>query len=295
MQTVGVLTATVALIYVIFQVYFDWSWPAEKVKRILGTTTDEKSGDTVNTQAPEESTSGKISNYFWVIVHFPFHLALVMVMEGATQFVIWWKVVELINYVSDKFYEAFKLVELESATNIAENMVVRLNETVNFIWELYPRDLLVSHFHREALLETISGFSDEYLKAFPTPEQMEANLPHSNFTNAFRGLKLTTLNSILQNFNIEAIKDEGWDQHPETYEEQAFQDAADEFYLVVRCLTPPLFLLLSLFSPSLPPPPTKTLTPDHHSTSTSSASPAPPWSSWQSCTSSHATTPTRLR
>lgn len=209
-----------ALIYIIFQIYFDWSWPAEKVNE-----TDQRK------QA--ERPGHKIFSYFWIIFHFPFHLALVLLMEGATQFVIWWKVVELIDFVSSKFLEAFRLAEEEGATGIAKHMVDHLNATINHIWDLYPRDLLVSHFHRNILLDTIGTFTDDHLKNYPTPEEMEREPSHHDFTNAFRGLKLTTLNSILKNFNIEAIEDAGWDDHPETYEEQAFDDAAKKFQLVV--------------------------------------------------------------
>ena len=229
-QTVGVLTATVALIYIIFQIYFDWAWPADNFNE----------SDQEPVEQSKQSKARKIFSYFWIIFHFPFHLALVLVMEGATQFVIWWKVVELIGFVSSQFLEAFRLAEQEGANGIAEHMVLHLNSTINYIWDLYPRDLLVSHFHRNKLLETIGNFSDDHLKNYPTPEEMERQPSHHDFTDAFRGLKLTTLNSILQNFNIESIADAGWDDHPETYEEQAFDDAADKFeFVVCALLTPP--------------------------------------------------------
>ena len=66
-----------------------------------------------------------------------------------------------------------------------------------------------------------------------TPETIEADPSHHDFTEAFRTLKVTTLNSILKNFNIEAIEDDGWLDHPETYEQHAFNDAAERFELVV--------------------------------------------------------------
>ncbi|KAK5655358.1 hypothetical protein OQA88_5925 [Cercophora sp. LCS_1] len=242
-QTVGVLTATVALIYIIFQIYFDWSWPADKVKSLLSDGQQARQGK------QEVETSTKLSTLAWILVHFPFHLALVLVMEGATQFVIWWKIVEMIDFVGDKFLAAFKLAESETATGIAAGMVQHLNETINIIWEQYPRDLLVSHFHREALLKTIGNFSDDYLKDYPTPDEMEADPSHHDFTDAFRALKVTTLNSILKNFNIEAIEDAGWQDHPETYEQHAFEDAADRFnlvYIYVFCLSGAALILMAV-------------------------------------------------
>lgn len=34
---------------------------------------------------------------FWVLVHFPFHVALLLFVEGATQFVVWWKAVSFLS------------------------------------------------------------------------------------------------------------------------------------------------------------------------------------------------------
>ncbi|GAB1316871.1 Low temperature requirement A [Madurella fahalii] len=239
-QTVGVLTATVALIYVLFQIYFDWSWPADKIRKVLSTETVK--------QDQGQDRGSKISTYFWSLAHFPFHLALVLIMEGATQFVIWWKIVELIDYVSNEFFFAFQMTEAEGGPGIASRMVRHLNDTINVIWEQYPRDLLVSHFHREELLGKIGDFSDEYLTGFPTPEAMAATQTHGEFVEAFRALKVTTLNSILRNFNIEAIEDAGWSHHPETYEQHAFDDAAARFnlvYIYVFCLAGAALILMA--------------------------------------------------
>lgn len=34
---------------------------------------------------------GSIRQQFWAFLHFPFHLVLVLFMEGTAQFVIWFK------------------------------------------------------------------------------------------------------------------------------------------------------------------------------------------------------------
>jgi hypothetical protein len=154
-------------------------------------------------------------------------------MEGATQFILWWKIVELIDYVSAEFLSAFRLAESDT-TNIASAMVRHLNRTINHIWERYPHDLLVSHFHREALLQTIGTFPDAHrLRDFSTPEALEGNPAFSTFTEAFRALKPTTLNSILRNLNIDEIAD----------------DAAQRFdlvYIYVFCAAGTALVLMEL-------------------------------------------------
>ncbi|KAM7192565.1 hypothetical protein V8F20_008774 [Naviculisporaceae sp. PSN 640] len=240
-QTVGVLTATVALIYIIFQIYFDWAWPPEIINKRRNPPSD--------SDHQEEKSPAKTALYLWTLAHFPFHLALVLVMEGATQFVVWWKIVELIDYVSDRFLSAFRLAEADTRTNIADSMVLHLNTTVNEIWEQYPRDLLVSHFHREELLKIIGDFKDSALRGFSTPDGLEGNAEFQNFTDAFRALKVTTLNSILKNYGIEEIEDAGWQDHPETYEQHAFDDAAKRFnmvYIYVFCLAGAAMILMGL-------------------------------------------------
>ena len=42
---------------------------------------------------------GAIRQELWAFLHFPFHLALVLMVEGAAQFIVWRKVVEVVRYV----------------------------------------------------------------------------------------------------------------------------------------------------------------------------------------------------
>jgi len=48
---------------------------------------------------------GELRQEIWASLHFPFHLALVLLVEGASQFILWRKVVEVVSYVSpENFY-----------------------------------------------------------------------------------------------------------------------------------------------------------------------------------------------
>lgn len=42
---------------------------------------------------------GSIRQQIWAFLHFPFHVALVLFLEGTSQFVIWHKMVEAARYV----------------------------------------------------------------------------------------------------------------------------------------------------------------------------------------------------
>jgi len=215
-DTVAVLAATVALIYIIYQIYFDWSWPTARFM------------------------SSEIFLYVWCLFHLPFHICLVLVMEGATQFVVWWKIVEMIDHVSERFLDAYHIAvsDVDTSAGIALRMANHLNETISKIWEHYPPDLFVTYHHRDHLLSELSEIDDSHWDSFPSIEQLERGAVTDErftaFVEDFRALKITTLNSILKSFRIEAIHDEGWDDdNPATYQETAYEKTADRFNLVV--------------------------------------------------------------
>ncbi|KAK5657493.1 hypothetical protein OQA88_3065 [Cercophora sp. LCS_1] len=218
-NTVGVLAATVALIYIIFQIYFDWAWPAARFM------------------------SSEPWMYVWSLAHLPFHICLVLIMEGATQFVVWWKIVEMIEYVSVEFYAAYEAAMVDRGERIAHRLVERVNGTIEEIWTHYPPDLYVTHYHKEELLREMLGIDDSHWETFPSLEELDGGIltdeRWANFVDRFRAVKVTVLNSILKSFNIEEIEDDGWRDHPSTYQQHAYEDAANRFnlvYIYVFCL-----------------------------------------------------------
>jgi hypothetical protein len=229
-QTVGVLTATVALIYIIFQIYFDWAWPAARFM------------------------SSEPFLYVWSLFHLPFHICLVLVMEGATQFVVWWKIVEMIYYVSNEFHGAYETaIASAGGSSIAQTMVQTLNATIETIWQHYPPDLYVTHYHKEELLLDLSRIDDSRWAGFPSADEVESgiaiNPQFKSFVEDFRALKVTVLNSLLKSFNIEEIQDDGWRDHPSTYQEHAYEAAATRFnlvYIYVFCLAGAALVIMSL-------------------------------------------------
>ncbi|KAL2207304.1 hypothetical protein CC79DRAFT_1333100 [Sarocladium strictum] len=66
-QTIGVVTACIALVYIVYMVYSDW------VSKV---------------QLPGWRQMA------WVLIHFPLHLAMMLFMEGVSNFIIFWKLTE---------------------------------------------------------------------------------------------------------------------------------------------------------------------------------------------------------
>jgi hypothetical protein len=69
-QTIGVVTASCAAIYSVFLVYFDWI---------------------------REQYLPRWRQIYWVSLHLPFHLALVLFMHGFTQLIMWTKIFDVLN------------------------------------------------------------------------------------------------------------------------------------------------------------------------------------------------------
>ncbi|KAK0632613.1 hypothetical protein B0T14DRAFT_490941 [Immersiella caudata] len=138
-------------------------------------------------------------------------------MEGATQFVVWWKVIEMIYYVS-----------------------------------AIPARSLRTHYHKEELLLDLKDIDDSHWVGFPSAEEVESGLTSNpefkGFVEDSRGLEVTVLNSLLKSFNIEEIGDDGWRDHPSTYQDHAYEAAAARFnlvYIYVFCLAGAALIIMS--------------------------------------------------
>lgn len=58
---IGTVISAVIIIYFVYMIYFDWM---------------------------NKTECGRIREGFWVFLHFPFHLALVLLVEGVAQYVL---------------------------------------------------------------------------------------------------------------------------------------------------------------------------------------------------------------
>jgi hypothetical protein len=57
--------------------------------------------------APDNIKYGRIGQIFWAVLHFPFHLGLVLSVEGLRQVTTWWSFQQAIKMVSRKAKDAF--------------------------------------------------------------------------------------------------------------------------------------------------------------------------------------------
>ncbi|KAG6003171.1 hypothetical protein E4U21_002285 [Claviceps maximensis] len=112
-RTIGLITAGVATIYFVFLIYFDWlrsSFYLPAVRQII-----------------------------WTTVHLPFHLSLVLFLQAFTQFIMWGKVMGVLNRMN---VDLFSFDDDSPATNTTSaDMAKYIQQLVDQYYALYPAKL----------------------------------------------------------------------------------------------------------------------------------------------------------
>ncbi|KAH0523048.1 hypothetical protein TsFJ059_008102 [Trichoderma semiorbis] len=156
---IGILTAGVATTYMVFLIYWDWM---------------------------KTAYLPPLRQMLWTLVHFPFHLALVLFMQGFTQFIQWSKVIDVLNNLSTNWiiFDPVKLAHTTSEKEALDN----ITDIPNAFWPKLGKALTI----------------DDY--ELPDDENT------LTFYNLFSGLLNAMENSVFAVFEIdlqkEALKEE---------------------------------------------------------------------------------------
>ncbi|EHK16258.1 uncharacterized protein TRIVIDRAFT_164235, partial [Trichoderma virens Gv29-8] len=105
---IGILVAGVATTYMVFLVYWDWM---------------------------KSAYLPPLRQMIWTMIHFPFHLALVLFMQGFTQFIQWSKVIDVLNNLSTNWL-IFDPDRLAHATS--EQVQQNMTKELRTFFESYP-------------------------------------------------------------------------------------------------------------------------------------------------------------
>lgn len=186
----------------------------------------------------------------WTLVHFPFHLALVLFMQGFTQFIQWSKVIDVLNNLSTNWiiFDPVKLAHTTSA-KVQQNLTAELAKFEN----LYPPTYSATIELIQEALGNITDISNSFwpqLGKALTSDDYE--LPDDDntvtFYNLFSGLLNAMENSVFAVFEIdlqkEALKEErekGGSSGEQSLSANGAQidDATWERYNLVVCYLPP--------------------------------------------------------
>ncbi|KAL6792179.1 hypothetical protein GGI42DRAFT_364747 [Trichoderma sp. SZMC 28013] len=200
---IGILIAGVATTYMVFLIYWDWM---------------------------KTAYLPPLRQMLWTLVHFPFHLALVLFMQGFTQFIQWSKVIDVLNNLSTNwiFFDPEKLAHTTSA-KVQQNLTDELTKFEN----LYPPTYVNTIELIQEALGNITDIPNSFwakLGKAQTDDNYE--LPDDDsletFSNLFAGLINAMENSVFAVFEIdlqkEALKEER--EKGSTEEQSAAQNGA---------------------------------------------------------------------
>lgn len=187
--TIGLVTAAAATVYFVFLVYFDW----------LGT----------KTHLPH------FRRNFWVALHFPFHLALVLFMQGFTQMLIWGKIARQLRRAFDSADPSDDLNLVGDSTTTQE-VFNAMNETVQGFLKDYPSKLESTSEVINLALKNISSLPDKFWPTLAkvTTDDAENSLGSLNGTDETNLEKLyysvgsiaaSLANNVFQAFNTEVL------------------------------------------------------------------------------------------
>ncbi|KAH6681676.1 bacterial low temperature requirement A protein-domain-containing protein [Halenospora varia] len=156
---IGTVIAAVTLLYFIYMIYFDWMNRAQ-----FGTFRQE----------------------LWAFLHFPFHLALVLLVEGTAQFIIWRKVAEVVARINTLFSTTGRTFLSTGNTNSITLSTLFVNAT-DAVYAEFPPKFTRTLYETQNAIYTIGNAT------FNSTEQLQG------ISTLFSVIR----DSIFDSFNIE--------------------------------------------------------------------------------------------
>ncbi|KAI1460386.1 hypothetical protein F4805DRAFT_417368 [Annulohypoxylon moriforme] len=198
---IGLVTAGTALIYIIFQIYFDWEH--------------------------EEHSMSKRHQVWWTSMHLPFHIALVLLLEGASQFVVWARIVESTNSVISKVLETEQKALTSDPTS--EEVSKSLGDLViPFLTKYQPLDVIETMKSVNETLEEIADMPDSFWNSDPSPD--DSTLEH--YLNDLAELTNTMINAVYNAFGFNPPEEQESMPKTEFWQTAAAVASAKRFILV---------------------------------------------------------------
>ncbi|KAI0900069.1 hypothetical protein F4806DRAFT_454954 [Annulohypoxylon nitens] len=198
---IGLVTAGTALIYIIFQIYFDWMH--------------------------DEHSMSKRHQVWWTALHLPFHIALVLLLEGASQFIIWARIVESANSIINKVLATEQKALTGDPTS--EEVSKKLGDLViPFLNKYQPLDVLETMKSVNETLEEIADMPDSFWSSDPSPD--DSKLQH--YLSDLAELTNTMINAIYNAFGFNPPEEQEEMPKTEFWQTQAAVASAKRFILV---------------------------------------------------------------
>lgn len=200
--TIGIVTAACAAIYSVFLVYFDWI---------------------------REQYLPRWRQLYWVSLHLPFHLALVLFMHGFTQLIMWTKIIDVIqSRINEEYNGIGDLDQVGNSSSI--DITKRIDEIISPFFDDYGKLNSMALFTYNIALSNISMLPDSTWKEHPgilkaiwlngtVDGGFEKSTTYQALYDALVAISASMYTSLFETYGVEVAQDLAGNQ---TYEEIIF-------------------------------------------------------------------------
>ncbi|KAI2621185.1 hypothetical protein GGR54DRAFT_600513 [Hypoxylon sp. NC1633] len=196
---IGLVAAGTALIYIIFQLYFDWMH--------------------------EDSSMSKRHQVWWTSLHLPFHISLVLLLEAASQFIVWARIIESASAALKKLIDA--QYEITGDTTSAEVAEVFAGVIEPFLKKYKPSDVIETMNSVNQSLTDIANIPN----SFWTSDSPQDDPNYAHWESDVVVLVNTMVNAIYNAFEYEPPEELTAD-NPENWQYEAAMSVFRRFILV---------------------------------------------------------------
>lgn len=223
--TIGVVTAACAAIYSVFLVYFDWI---------------------------REQYLPRWRQLYWVCLHLPFHLALVLFMHGFTQLIMWTKIIDvLMNEIilDDDVLTDYDLIANSTSMDVANYF----GEMVGGFFEDYSKMNSFAMLTFSIALSNITELPnntwsehpqilDAVVNDKPLPDGFETSETFGQLQVAVISILTSMYTALFESYGVEVTEDlaedRDWDDlylNPQ-FSVDVFRNSLERFEVVVSLL-----------------------------------------------------------
>ncbi|OAQ68898.1 low temperature requirement A [Pochonia chlamydosporia 170] len=187
--TIGLITAGVATIYFVFLIYFDWlrsSFHLPPIRQLI-----------------------------WTALHLPFHLSLVLFMQAFTQYIIWSKVMNVINKLTSSYFSDGSDDPSTVANFTSAQIASYFKNETNYYFSLYPAKMPQTLQTVNLAIQNISSLPDSLWPQLAKLAQTEDETtvsdsnqdPAITFLLSYNSILTSLINNLFQVFGIDLAKD----------------------------------------------------------------------------------------
>lgn len=169
----------------------------------------------------------------WALLHFPFHLAMNIFVQGSSQFVVWWKIMEILRGVDEKILKWIAVGDDPNFNppSVTDWFANQVNTTAYDIYALYPPKYYDTWVDTNTAVDELFKIPESWWTDNTT---MDANdSVYVSLVDNTQTVYYSIENSLFASFKIDGFEN----VKNKTLDSAAFEDAANSanwgrFYLV---------------------------------------------------------------